>query len=243
MAALIRMNHDAHLYILILSAVASPMDKCLSSRVATMKMTNMTISKSYGRMPVNSYFGAAATLLAAVIALTGAYVGVSLRRQLRSRVSERRLAAYAALWQLTEKAAPSRQRALSEAERRQLFKELTSWYYRDGSGMCLTSGCRNVFLEAKANLIKESNELHPVLHKYVFQEEGQEERRRSDLTISQLSLLRTRMRADLDIFGRWYQKEGLSEEARNFLKDCGEDPSKYPWRLPARRRRVMIRLG
>jgi hypothetical protein len=181
-------------------------------------------------------------LLAAIIAVIGAYVGVNLRRQLKTRVSERRLTAYAALWQVTEKAAPSRQNALTEAERRQLFDELTSWYYRHGFGMCLTSDSRNVFLKAKANLVVKSKDLEPTLRNYALHEEGEEQGCRSNLAISQLSLLRTRMRADLNIFGRWYRDEELSDEERAFLKDCGEDLSEYPWRRPPRRPRVMIRL-
>ena len=77
---------------------------------------------------MNDFFGAVAVVLAAMITGAGAYVGVSLRRQLRTRVSERRLIAYAALWQVTRKAAPSRQDSLTEAERMELFEEMTSWY-------------------------------------------------------------------------------------------------------------------
>jgi len=71
---------------------------------------------------MNDFFGAVAVVLAAMITGAGAYVGVSLRRQLRTRVSERRLTAYAALWQVTRKAAPSRQDSLTEAERMELFE-------------------------------------------------------------------------------------------------------------------------
>jgi hypothetical protein len=171
---------------------------------------------------MNDLFGAVASLLAAIIVVIGAYVGVSLRRQLKSRVSERRLTAYAGLWQVTEKAAPSRQSALTESERKVLFEKLTSWYYRHGFGMCLTSGCRNVFLKAKANLVAKSEDLEPTLRNYALHPDGEEQSRRSNLAIGQLSLLRTRMRADLDIFGRWYRDEDLSDEERAFLKDCGE---------------------
>ena len=72
---------------------------------------------------MNDFSGAVAVVLAAMITGAGAhYVGVSLRRQLRTRVSERRLTAYAALWQVTRKAAPSRQDSLTEAERMELFE-------------------------------------------------------------------------------------------------------------------------
>jgi len=47
---------------------------------------------------MNDFSGAVAVVLAAMITGAGAYVGVSLRRQLRTRVSERRLTTYAALW-------------------------------------------------------------------------------------------------------------------------------------------------
>jgi hypothetical protein len=190
---------------------------------------------------MNDPFSAIATLLAAIIALIGAYVGVSLRRQLKNQVSERRLTAYAALWQAMEKAAPSRQKPLTESERSELFDKLTSWYYSNGFGMCLTSGCRNVFLKAKGNLVARTSDLQPTLRKYVLHADNKEQERRSKLAISQLSLLRTRMRADLDIFGRWYQDEDLSDEARAFLEDCGEDFSEYPWRRPPQRHRILSR--
>lgn len=179
---------------------------------------------------MNDFFGAVAVVLAAMITGAGAYVGVSLRRQLRTRVSERRLIAYAALWQVTRKAAPSRQDSLTEAERMELFEEMTSWYYQDGSGMCMTSGCRNIFFKAKANLVALSDDLEPTLRDYLAQAESEEQSRRSNLAVSQLSLLRTRVRADLEIFGRWYRDQDLNDEERAFLKDCGEDISKYPWR-------------
>ncbi len=190
---------------------------------------------------MNNLFGAVASLLAAIIAFVGAYVGISLRRQLRNRVSERRLTAYAALWQVTEKAAPSRQNTLTEAERKELFEDMTSWYYRDGFGMCMTSGCRNIFLKAKENLVIPSNDLKPTLRNYALHADGEEQKHRSDLTIGQLSMLRTRMRADLEIFGLWYRDEDLNDEERAFLKDCGEDLSKYPWRPQRRQLRVLIR--
>ncbi len=179
---------------------------------------------------MNDIFGAVAAVLAAMIAGAGAYLGVSLRRQLKARVSERRLSAYAALWQVTKKAAPSRQDALTEEQRTKLFEKMTSWYYQDGFGMCMTAGCRNVFLKAKANLVGLSNDLEPTLRDYVLRADSEEQKRRSDLAISQLSLLRTRMRADLEIFGRWYRDKDLNDEDRAFLEDCGEDLSKYPWR-------------
>jgi hypothetical protein len=50
--------------------------------------------------------------------------------------------------QLTEKAAPSRPNDLTRDERKDLFDEMTSWYYHNGFGMCVTSSCRNIFLKA-----------------------------------------------------------------------------------------------
>jgi hypothetical protein len=179
---------------------------------------------------MNDFFGALAAVLAAVITGAGAYIGVSLRRQLKTRVSERRLTSYAALWQVTKKAAPSRQHSLTGVERMELFEEMTSWYYNDGFGMCMSPGCRNVFMKAKANLVAPSNDLEPTLRDYVVQPDGEEQSRRSNLAVSQMSLLRTRMRADLEIFGRWYRDQDLNDQERAFLKDCGEDLSKYPWR-------------
>jgi hypothetical protein len=145
---------------------------------------------------MNDFVSVVAAVLAAAITGAGAYIGVSLRRQLKTRVSERRLTPYAALWQVTGKAAASGQDSLTEAERLELFEDMTSWYYHDGSGMCMTAACRNIFLKAKANLVARASDLEPaLLRDYVVQAGSEEQNRRSDLAVSQLSLLRTRMRA------------------------------------------------
>src|ERR1700733_9994716 len=114
---------------------------------------------------MNDFLSVVAAVLAAVITGAGAYVGVSLRRQLKSRVSERRLTAYAALWQVTKKAALSRQNSLTEAERRELFENMSSCYYKKGFGMCMPADSRNFFWAAKANLVPPADGLEETLRK------------------------------------------------------------------------------
>lgn len=179
-------------------------------------------------------------ILKLAIALLGFYFAHSLSRQVALRVSERRLGAYSALWAITGAASPTRLKEgganpLKSAERQRLHDELAVWYYSEGNGMLLADGTRTMFLKVKDNLVRAPEELEPksfsteVLHAGV--DEGEAIRGKS--AIRQLSLLRTRMKADLGVFGIHYGGD-LTDADKSFLKDCGESLWRRPWRKPLR---------
>ncbi|MFE0256195.1 hypothetical protein [Streptomyces sp. NPDC059010] len=127
---------------------------------------------------------------------------------------------------------------MSEAERNDLFEQVTDWYYTDGNGMLLTDKTRQLYLKAKQNLRYSDDELFPAslcaeAHR---REIGEQERWRSEVSRRQLSLLRTQMKADLAIYGivsagSLHGPEHRLE--RDFLEACGINLEDEPWIHPA----------
>jgi hypothetical protein len=111
------------------------------------------------------WVGIVITAVGVVITAAAVYYGNNLRRRTRAeieaRVAEKRLPAYAALWEKTKVASPMRDSPLTLDERSDLFRDLTDWYYDDGNGMLLTEATRNIYLKAKANLTCPVEELVP----------------------------------------------------------------------------------
>jgi hypothetical protein len=177
-------------------------------------------------------------ILKLAIALLGFYFAHSLSRQVALRVSERRLGAYSALWQITGVASPARLKEggagpLNSRERQLLHDKLAMWYYSEGNGMLLANGTRTMFLKVKDNLVRAPNELEPTSFSTEVLKAGldQSEVIRGKRAIQQLSLLRTRMKADLGVFGIHYGG-GLTDTDKDFLKDCGEFLWRRPWWKP-----------
>lgn len=201
-----------------------------SSRV---QKTNMAAS-----LFVPATITAAATLLVGIatacVAVYGARLANSYRRQLDLKTSERRIQAYAALWAMLRVASPSRPEPMSEAERNDLFEQVTDWYYTDGNGMLLTDKTRQLYLKAKENLRCSADELFPAslcaeAHRRDF---GEHERWRSEISRRQLSLLRTQMKADLAIYGMVSAGSLHGSEhrlERDFLEACGINLDDEPW--------------
>jgi len=185
------------------------------------------------------WVGIAITAMGIVITalLTGAtiYYGSNLRRRTRAeveaRVAEKRLPAYAALWEKTKVASPMRHSPLAPEERTELFNSLTDWYYDCGYGMLLTESTRNIYLKAKTNLTCPPEELVP---ESLRDRAAENDAARGWATIDQLSLLRTSMRADVEIFTQPYDEE-LSPIDVSFLEACNVDLSRPPWRDAERR--------
>ncbi len=167
----------------------------------------------------------------AVLTLAGLYFGNALRLKTRTEVeanvAEKRFAAYAALWAQTKTASPMRRVPLTRAERSQLYDQLTDWYYDGGNGMLLTEETRNIYLQAKKNLICPTEELVP--ESLVEQAVRDGDAARGQASIDQLSLLRTSMRADIRIYTQPYDEE-LSPEDIGFLKASKVDLRRPPWR-------------
>src|SRR5262249_29500000 len=185
----------------------------------------------------------AGIVITAVLSAAALYYGNNLRRRTRveveARVAEKRFPAYAALWEKTKVASPMRGAPLEPGERSQLFNDLTSWYYDCGQGMLLTEQTRNIYLKAKENLTCPAEQLMPSSLRDRVAAEG--DAARGWASIDQLSLLRTSMRADVEIFTQPYD-EVLSQEDEAFLEACKVDLSQPPWR-DARRAESVQRDG
>jgi hypothetical protein len=177
--------------------------------------------------------GAVVTLVVGVATLFFAY---NYRRQLGLRTAERRIDAYGELWTAMHVARPTRLEiqgeVVSQSERDELETQMSAWYFTGGSGMLLTQDTRQLYLMAKKNLVVDDAQVRPVAARERIAglaTPAERERARGELAMRQLSLLRTQMKADLDIYGRMYGKEP-DEEDRAFLRDCGLDPDRRPWR-------------
>jgi hypothetical protein len=176
----------------------------------------------------------------ATVALTvvGAWLTHNYSRRMRFELAEARRTAYAGLWEITGRAAPTRldtaglEGALTKAQRQSLYQALTDWYYNEGAGMLLENTTRNVYLKAKNNLVCAIKQFDPEDALTLLQEDlsvEDEEVARGVLSIRQLSLLRTQLKSDLAIYGQTYTKE-LARHERRFLEACGVDLGAEPWR-------------
>ena len=175
-------------------------------------------------------------VITAALAIMGLYLAHSYRRQIALRVAERRLSTYAALWDKMGVATPVRivawnvSQPLTAKEREELFRAFNAWYYEDGNGMLVGDGTRTIYLRVKDNLVcpieyYQPQSIREKLQKLPPQEQ---EQARGALAIRQLSLLRTRMKADLSVYGVPYHT-GLDENDKALLRHCGEKLSSKPW--------------
>jgi len=164
-------------------------------------------------------------IVESLIAVVGLYLAHSFRRSQRLTIAEKRLGSYQALWELMEVARPTRLKPwdaagpLSPAEARDLYTAMTHWYYGHGQGMLLTDRTKTLYLRTKERLGAYSASAPAD-----WATEG--ERR-----IDELSLLRTQMKRDLDIYGVFYA-EKLDENTESLLRSAHIDPERWlarPW--------------
>jgi hypothetical protein len=175
-----------------------------------------------------------------VIALVGLYLAYNLRRHQNLKIAEQRIGAYSGLWEIMELAQPTRLkqsggvRPLSPTEARTLGEHMTAWYYKSGNGMMLTNDTKEMYVNAKDRLVD-----------YSWRSETCDF---GEQLIHDLSILRTQMKRDLNIYGALYYSK-LTDADREFLHDAGfGEPKTWPplrWyqRLPGLRpkRRVEAR--
>jgi hypothetical protein len=177
-----------------------------------------------------------AAIMGAMIRVVGGYLAYIHRRLIKLHVAEKRFAPYMALWTRVEPSTPlrlteCRSEPASREERENLFNEFTAWYYENGNGMFLGDRTRAVYLKAKDNLIRDLKYYRPFSLKAKLRElpdDNSRERARGYLSIRQLSLLRNRMKADLDVYGLPYHVD-LDDDDRAFLEYCGEKLHAKPW--------------
>jgi hypothetical protein len=169
----------------------------------------------------------------------GLYLTHSLRRQVKQKTADARMKSHSELWAITGVASPTRLKEwhvgtpggpLTREERDNLYVAFTEWYYRNGNGMFLGDGTRSLYLATKDNLICPDSALKPSRLYDALQKLPEEQRseKRGKMSIRQLSLLRARMRADLEVYGTLYFGE-LQVEDNEFLEYCGENLNKKPW--------------
>jgi hypothetical protein len=175
-------------------------------------------------------------LVTLVVGFASVFFAYNYRRQLALRAAERRIDAYGALWTAMHVARPTRKdingEVITAAERRELEAQMSLWYFTGGSGMLLTQDTRQMYFANKRNLVCADVNVTPaVARDQILEREGRAAREwaRGELAMRQLSLLRTQMKADLDIYGRVYgEKLGPTDIA--FIRACGLDPGRRPWR-------------
>jgi hypothetical protein len=163
----------------------------------------------------------AVTLLLGVIT---AYIGLSIRQKRRQEiavnVADHRLKAYAELWSRIplspELRALRGDPPLRSEQLRRLFDELTDWYYLDGNGMLLGAQTRTIYLTVKTNLICPAEKFVP---RSLIEKVHADPAERSVSVVRQLSLLRSAMKADLEVFGKPWG-EPLGNLDREFLYAC-----------------------
>lgn len=183
------------------------------------------------------------------IAGIGAYATMSYKHQVRARLADARRAAYGSLWQITGLAAPSRLQTagrrgvLTRKERAEIHQLMVDWYYKDGNGMLLDEPTRTVFLRAKDNLVAREDELKPKGILQLLPADMSSEDRQGCMSIRQLSLLRTQMKADFSIYGFPYVT-GLSEHERQFLEGCRKGLLEHEaWHAATSRPLIVERCG
>lgn len=182
----------------------------------------------------------AVTLLLGVVT---AYIGLSIRQKRRQEiavnVADHRLDAYAALWSKIPLSPELRkltgEPALTPNKRREIFDQMTAWYYGDGHGMMLGASTRSIYLTVKTNLICEPDQFVPTSCSDAIRESDEA---RSAAVIRQLSLLRSAMRADLEVYGKPWGKP-LQPVDREFLYAC-RVPGWRVQRTVAERRRWLV---
>lgn len=172
------------------------------------------------------------------LGIVGLYFAYNFRRQVKQKTTKGRIESYSKLWEIMKTATPMRDRSWHEGEfkgplnpdeRKQLYKEFTNWYYEGGNGMYLGDSTRRMFIHAWHNLICPDQELRPsTLFRVEKGQEKMDQKKRGLLSIKQLSILRHRMRADLEVYGTTFFEE-LTPEDESFLEFCGENWRRKPW--------------
>ncbi len=172
----------------------------------------------------------ASVVVTLVLGVAGFAVARGINRDVRLKLAERRLAAYERLWALLRPASPS-DPPPGASTRARLHGALTDWYYAHGDGMLLPAVTRNVYLHAKDNLVRPVEQVVPdsSRDRLAGLVPTEQEHARALLARRQLSLLRTQLKSDLEIFGPSYGPS-LYPEDRAFLELCGVDLGSRPWR-------------
>ena len=160
-------------------------------------------------------------VITSVIALIGLWLAHSFTRQQRLKIAEQRVDSYRKLWGHMHVARPSRtkppenQGPLTQREAGCLHREMTRWYFDSGNGMLLPHDTREMFLKAKERI-------------GCYASEGGEpdSQKAGQRVMRDLSLLRSQMKSDLDIYGVFYFNS-LDRGDKEFIRASGLDPERW----------------
>ncbi len=168
----------------------------------------------------------------AFLGVVGLWVAHNYRRQIRLKLAERQVDAYTNLWMLTASATPERATPLDREERQELYNAMVDWYFHTGSGIFLPGATRNLFVGLRSNLVCPVASIKPpsLAEELAGLSEADAERRRGCVVIRQASLLRTQLKADLDMHFGFNYYSTLRLDDRAFLMSCGISPWRRPWR-------------
>lgn len=172
----------------------------------------------------------ASVIVTLFLGVAGWLIARNINRDLQLKLAERRLAAYERLWALMRVASPY-DAPLDKVGRGNLHKDLTDWYYAHGDGMMLHRATRVMYLQVKDNLFRTRvNVVSDTARQRLMRlDEAEADLQHGKLIQRQLSLLRTQMKSDVEIYGRPYG-DALNDEDRGFLIACGVDLNAKPWR-------------
>jgi hypothetical protein len=181
-----------------------------------------------------------------ILTAIGVVLAQSLRRQMKLKLAGDRHEAYTKLWEITGLAAPTRNDGwgddghLTRDERLRLWYRMTDWYYRCGQGMLLGDVSKTLYLNAKHNLLCRDDDLRPEgLDRVVRSAVGKQcgdvlsKVERGNMSIEQMSLLRTQLKSDLAVFGQTYEAS-LSDDQLYFLKMSHARMRSKAWRRTLR---------
>jgi hypothetical protein len=170
------------------------------------------------------------------LALVGLWLAHNYRRQVGLKLAERRIDAYMGLWALMADASPGRTEPLDQDERQRLRDDMNRWYFAEGNGIFMSTPARDLWVAVQANLTCPVESMRPPSLVGLADEDA--ERRRGCVCISQVSLLRHQMKADVNLHADLYYHTGLRVEDRDFLLACGLSPRRRPWRRARMRMRT-----
>lgn len=164
-------------------------------------------------------------VITSLIAVIGLYLAHSFTRQQRLKIAEQRVDSYRKLWGHMYDARPTRteppesKEPLTPEEAGVLYGEMTNWYFKGGNGMLLPHDTREMYLEAKRRL-----------GRYALETRDSESGQAGLHVMRDLSIFRSQMKIDLDIYGVFYF-DTLKPHDKEFIRACDLDPERWgrPW--------------
>ncbi|MFF0415352.1 hypothetical protein ACFYUY_33575 [Kitasatospora sp. NPDC004745] len=157
------------------------------------------------------------------VAAAGLWLAHNYRRQLKGKLTERMLAAYLELWELTAVSDLNREPPMTDEESRQLAEEMMTWYYANGNGMLMSPKTRALFFTVRGNLVAPVQNLQPASVRTAPAEvEGPTAGLRiTCIRARQLSVLRTRLKTDMAMYFGARHLRKLRRDEWELLRLCG----------------------